>query len=92
MFDWLSGAIIPWEAWGMGEQGQIVFVLGILALVVFLLTFKRYAPDMVLMGGLSLLLVGGVLTPHEALEGFANEGLVTVAVLYIVAEGLRQTG
>jgi len=33
-----------------------------------------------------------VITPKEALSGFANEGMITVALLFIVAQGLSQTG
>ena len=43
-------------------------------------------------GGLTLLLVSGILTPQEALSGLANEGMVTVAVLYAVVAGVRDTG
>ena len=37
---------------------------------------------------LSLLLLAGVVSPQEGLAGFANEGMLTVAVLYVVAAGL----
>ena len=40
----------------------------------------------------TLLLMTGVVSTERALEGFANEGLITVGVLFAVAEGLRQTG
>ncbi|MBL1432632.1 MAG: SLC13 family permease [Gammaproteobacteria bacterium] len=56
------------------------------------LIFTRYAPDIILMGGVTFLLVLGVITPKEALSGFANEGMITVALLFIVAQGLSQTG
>jgi di/tricarboxylate transporter len=42
--------------------------------------------------GLTLLLVSGILTPQEALAGFANQGMLTVAVLYVVVSGLTETG
>jgi di/tricarboxylate transporter len=45
-----------------------------------------------LVGGLTLLLLAGVLSPEQALSGLANEGMVTVGVLYIVVAGLRETG
>ena len=48
--------------------------------------------DYIVMGGLTLLLVTGVLTAADALSGLANEGMVTVAVLYVVVTGLRETG
>jgi len=60
--------------------------------VIGLLAFTRIAADVVLMAGLTILLVFGVLTPQESLEGFANPGLATVAVLYVVVAGLRETG
>ena len=56
------------------------------------LMFSRVSADIVMTAGLSLLLLFEILTPQEALAGFANEGMLTVAVLYIVAAGLTETG
>lgn len=56
------------------------------------LILTRWAADVVLMGGLTLLLVLGILTPEAALSGLANEGMVTVAVLFVVSAGLKETG
>ncbi len=74
---------MPWEAW---------FTLAIVALCIGLLAGNRYPPDAVMLGGLTLLLLSGVLTPGEALAGLSNEGMVTVAVLYVVVSGLQETG
>ena len=52
----------------------------------------RFAADLILVGGLMLLLVLGVLEPAEAFSGFSNEGTLTVAFLFIVARGLTKTG
>lgn len=60
--------------------------------VFVLLTFSRQPPYRILSGALGILIVSGVVAPVRALEGFGNTGLVTVAVLFIVAAGLRQTG
>jgi di/tricarboxylate transporter len=68
----------------------LVFV--VLAAVIYALVYLRSSPDLVLWGGLTVLLLAGVVEPREALAGFANEGLIAVAVLFVVAEGLRQTG
>eukprot|EP00170_Pyropia_yezoensis_P008536 contig_35852_g8567 len=38
------------------------------------------------------LLAAGVITPAEALTGFANTGVATVGVLFVVAEGIQRTG
>jgi len=72
-----------WEAW---------LTLGVVALCIGLLATNRFPADVVMVGGLTLLLLAGVLTPGEALAGLANEGMVTVAVLYVVVAGLVETG
>ncbi len=56
------------------------------------LIFSRIGADMVLMGGVALLLALGIISPEQALSGFANQGVLTVAALYVVAAGLRETG
>jgi len=56
------------------------------------LAATRIAPDLLLVGSLTALLVLGVLTPGEALSGLSNPGLATVGVLYVVASGLIETG
>src|SRR5690606_15910621 len=45
-----------------------------------------------LLGGLGVLLLSGVMTPAQGLAGFSSEGMLTVAILFIVAAGIRETG
>ncbi len=66
--------------------------LGVVGLTLTLLIGTRLSPDLVLIGAITLLLLLGILTPTQALEGLGNEGLVTVGVLFVVAAGLRDTG
>jgi di/tricarboxylate transporter len=63
-------------------------VIGALAL----LMASAASPDVVLLGAVVILALAGVLTPTEALSGFANTGMLTVAALFVVAAGLRETG
>jgi di/tricarboxylate transporter len=72
-----------WEGWF--TLGVTIFCFGTLAVT-------RYSADIVMLGGLTLLLGANVLTPQQALTGLANEGMVTVGVLYVVVAGLRETG
>ncbi|MBK5937981.1 SLC13 family permease [Halochromatium roseum] len=74
----------------LGWQGWLSLGLVVLSFVLFLRT--RMAPDVITSGALTVLLVTGVLTPSEALAGFANPGMLTVAVLYMVVSGLKETG
>ncbi|MCP5144366.1 MAG: SLC13 family permease [Gammaproteobacteria bacterium] len=71
---------------------QMLITSGVLVFIFGLLLMTHIAPDIIMMAGLTILLLSGVLTPADALSGLANEGMVTVAVLYVVVAGLRETG
>lgn len=64
----------------------------VLASLLGALSFTRVAADMVFAAALTVLLVTGVISAPEALEGFANPGVLTVGILYVVVAGLRDTG
>lgn len=63
-----------------------------LAGVLFVLIRCKGPADMTLLAALAILLLCGVLTPTEALVGFANPGVITIGVLYVVAGALKETG
>ncbi len=66
--------------------------LAVIAVMMLLLVSTRLAPDVILVGALTVLMVSGILSPGEALSGLGNPGLVTVGVLYAVVAGLTDTG
>ncbi len=59
---------------------------------VLLLMITRIGPELILLGGVVALTSAGVLTPEQALEGFSNTGLITVALMFIIVAGIRETG
>jgi len=69
-----------------------VLTVAVVVAMIAALVLELIEPDAVVFTGLTVLLVGGVLTPKEALSGFANEGMLTVAVLFIVAHAARSSG
>ena len=71
---------------------QAIFTVGLVLGLLGLLAFTRYSADILLLGGVTILLLAGILDPKQALAGLANEGMVTVGVLYVVITGLRDTG
>ena len=75
---------------GLGLDAWIT--IGVIVSTMALLLWERFAPEFVLMGAVAVLLLFGVLTPVQALAGFSNTAVLTVAVLFIVAGGLRATG
>lgn len=77
---------------GMVDNWQAVLTGAIVAATLAALLFIQRAPDMVMIGGVVLLLASGVLTPDEALRGMSNEGMITVAALFVVAAAVERTG
>jgi di/tricarboxylate transporter len=76
-------AELGWQAW---------LTLGIIGVIFATLIATDASTDVVLMGAITILTIAGVLAPKEALAGLANEGIVTIAVLYVVVAGLEATG
>lgn len=66
--------------------------VAVLVGVIALLALTSYGQDLIMLAGLTVLLSAGVLNGHDALAGFANEGIATVGILFVVAAGLRETG
>lgn len=71
---------------------QSVFVIVVLGIVIFALIKDRMRPGLVLLSGAVVFLCAGILSPREMLEGFANKGMITVAMLFLVSEGVRRSG
>ena len=71
---------------------EIIFVLLALAGMIAELIWDGLRPGMVLLTVVILFLCVGILTPKEMLEGFSNKGMITVGMLFLVSEGIRQSG
>lgn len=74
---------MSWEAW---------FTLTVVTLGVAALIREVLAPDLILLGILAVLLVSGILSPQEALAGFANPAVISVGALFVVAGAMQNTG
>ena len=71
---------------------EIIFVLLALVGMIAALIWDGLRPGMVLLTVVVLFLCAGILTPKELLEGFSNKGMITVGMLFLVSEGIRQSG
>src|SRR3989338_7148249 len=79
-----------------------IVVLVLIFLMLLLLIFTKIAGDFVFLGTLAVLMVFpilkdgnicfGILSIQDALSGFSNPGLLTIAFLYVVSESLKNTG
>lgn len=74
---------MSWEAW---------FTLAVAISVFIGLVKYQNAPDVLLLAGVIAVALAGVIKPEEAFAGFANEGMLTVAALFVVAAAMRETG
>ena len=68
------------------------FTLGILFLLSFLLVRETFSPDITMFCAWLALVSAGIISLPEALAGFSNEGMLTVAILYVIAAALQNTG
>src|SRR6056297_2873760 len=73
-------------------EWEAIVTLLTLFTVLGALVLTRVSADLVLMAALAFLLITGILGPVEALAGFGNPGVITIATLYVVAAGLKDTG
>ncbi len=73
---------MTWAAW---------FVLAITALVVIGLA-RNLAADALLWGAVIACGMAGILSLPQMFVGFTNTGMLTIAALYVVAAGVRETG
>ena len=75
-----------------GSLFQIIYTCIVLFLMFVALISDRVGADSTMMGALTLFMAANIITIEEGLEGFANEGLLTVLVLFVVADGISKTG
>lgn len=66
--------------------------VGLTALTIIALIFELAALEVVMLTALTLLMLLGVLTPAQALSGFASPAVLTIGALFVVAAGVRKTG
>ena len=74
----------------MEWQGWLSLILTVGAFIV--LIFSRIASHVVMLSLLAIKSSLGILSYREALSGFANPGLITVAAMFVVAAGLQGAG
>lgn len=74
---------MEWQGW---------FTLSLMVAALAVLILSRVGPHIVMMAVLALLSISGVLSAGEALSGFSNSGLITVACMFVVAAGIHASG
>ena len=70
---------------------DIIFVIAVLFLGFIMFIFELFSIDVTAMILLTILFVLGYLTPQEALSGFSNPAVITIAFLFIISHALQKT-
>jgi len=70
----------------------MIFTAVVLVVMFAILITDRVGADSVMLMALTAFIASGILTMEEGLEGFSNEGLLTVLILFVVADGISKTG
>ncbi|MBD8004518.1 anion permease [Bacillus sp. Sa1BUA2] len=74
----------------MNLEMIIVLLLIVMMLLGLLLEVAR--PGLIIFQVLVILLLFGIITPEQALSGFSNEGMLIIALLFIVAGAVQKSG
>ena len=71
---------------------QVIVVALVLLGMLMALMRECLRPGLILFTAVVVLLCAGIINPEEALRGFSNKGMITVALLYLISEGVRKSG
>lgn len=67
-------------------------VVSLIVLMIIALAREMLRPGLVLFTAAGVMMAVGIISAQEVASGFANIGMLTVAILFLVSEGIRQTG
>ncbi|KAG7341457.1 TrkA-C domain containing protein [Nitzschia inconspicua] len=74
------------------ELWESIYTTVVLVAMFVALVSDRIGADSVMLCALTFFMAAEIITIKEGLEGFANEGVLTVMILFVVAEGISKTG
>ncbi|PRW20813.1 Receptor of activated kinase C component of 40S small ribosomal subunit isoform A [Chlorella sorokiniana] len=76
-------ATLPWKGW---------LCLGIVGVGFVGMLLELTSPDFIMLGMLAIMAAFQVMPLRLALSGFSSTGLITVTVMFVVAQGITSTG
>ncbi|WP_347861128.1 SLC13 family permease [Salimicrobium sp. PL1-032A] len=71
---------------------EMVMVLGIIGLMLIGLVMDVWRPELLVLATLFVFIVFGFITPESALDGFSNQGMLTIGLLFIVGGVFEKSG
>ena len=74
----------------ISTEGYIVIAVVVITIVA--LAKEMLRPGLVFFSAATILLTLDIISANEMLAGFSNKGMLTVGILFLVSEGVRQSG
>lgn len=71
-------------------EGYIVLAVVLITIVALAKELMR--PGLIFFSAAALLMATGIISDKDMLAGFSNKGMITIGILFIVSEGIRQSG
>ena len=71
---------------------EIAIVLGVITLMFILFVMELFPLDVTALSILAIVLVLGYISPEEAISGFANPAVITIALLFVLSHSLQKSG
>ena len=71
---------------------EIAIVLGVITLMFILFVMELFPLDVTALLILAVVLVLGYISPEEAISGFANPAVITIALLFVLSHALQKSG
>ena len=84
----IAAGILVWQDWDY----KAWITVAVLIIVIVLLAKDVTDPDVVLLGGVVVLMTIKIITPSQGLEGFSDATVFSVAILLAIAKGIEKTG
>ena len=88
----VAEAVAPDDAAPPPATWEWILTIVVLVIMFGVLILDRVGTDSVMLTALMCFYVSGIINIDETLKGFNSQGLLTVLVLFVVAEGLNKTG
>lgn len=74
----------------INTEGYIVIAIVFVTIIALAKEIMR--PGLIFFSAATILMATGIISDKEVLAGFSNKGMITIGILFLVSEGIRQSG
>ncbi len=71
---------------------DIIIAIAVIIYILVAFIFDLLRPGLILFSAAVVFLSTGIISAEEMIKGFSNTGVITIAVLFLVNEGIKQSG